>query len=69
MNRRYIDLALLIIAGGALYPIMYLRQNFESDMLFVFNLSDIQLGELYSILGFSLFLGYAPGGWLADTDC
>ncbi|AVC44756.1 MFS transporter [Francisella tularensis subsp. novicida] len=65
-GKKIIELILLIIAGGAIYPVVYLRQNFQSEILQVFNITNSQLGDLYSVLGIAFFLGYAPGGWLAD---
>ncbi|MEY8715743.1 MFS transporter [Francisella philomiragia] len=65
-KQKTLELLLLILAGGVIYPIVYLRQNFQDQMLATFNISIFQLGNLYSILGLSFFLGYVPGGWLAD---
>ncbi|QEO57985.1 MFS transporter [Francisella marina] len=65
-RQKTLELLLLILAGGVIYPIVYLRQNFQDQMLVTFNISIFQLGNLYSILGLSFFLGYVPGGWLAD---
>lgn len=65
-RQKTLELLLLILAGGVIYPIVYLRQNFQDQMLATFNISIFQLGNLYSILGLSFFLGYVPGGWLAD---
>lgn len=65
-RQKTLELLLLILAGGVIYPIVYLRQNFQDQMLATFNISIFQLGNLYSIFGLSFFLGYVPGGWLAD---
>ena len=32
---RYLQLAVLVMAAGAIYPLVYLRQNFEVTMLLV----------------------------------
>lgn len=63
---RYSNLALLLTCGGALYPMLYMRQIYQTTMLEAFQITDGQLGELYSILGLLFFLTYAPSGWLAD---
>ena len=63
---RYLQLALIVIAAGAIYPILYLRQSYQTTMLEVLKLSNTELGVLYSILGTSFLLGYLPSGWLAD---
>ena len=65
-GRRYLQLALLVIAAGAIYPILYLRQVYQPTMLEVFHITDSQLGYLYSSLGTIFLLSYLPSGWLAD---
>ena len=49
--QRYVQLALLVLAAGAIYPILYLRQVYQPTMLEVFHITDSQLGYLYSSLG------------------
>jgi len=63
---RYIQILLLTAAGGAIYPMLYLRQIYQDTMLTAFNITNGQLGELYSIMGLLFFITYAPSGWLAD---
>lgn len=65
-RQRYIQLILLVIAAGAIYPILYLRQVYQPTMLEVFHITDSQLGYLYSSLGTIFLLSYLPSGWLAD---
>lgn len=55
-----------MLAAGALYPLMYLRQNFEISVLEALRITPTDLGELYSILGLVFSLTYIPSGWLAD---
>lgn len=64
--QRYLQLALLVLAAGAIYPILYLRQVYQPTMLEVFHITDSQLGYLYSSLGTIFLLSYLPSGWLAD---
>ncbi|MFM0505214.1 MFS transporter [Paraburkholderia caffeinilytica] len=64
--QRYIQLILLVLAAGAIYPILYLRQVYQPTMLEVFHITDSQLGYLYSSLGTIFLLSYLPSGWLAD---
>ena len=64
--QRYTQLLLLVIAAGAIYPILYLRQVYQPTMLEVFHITDSQLGYLYSSLGTIFLLSYLPSGWLAD---
>lgn len=64
--RRYFQLGVLTLAGGAIYPLIYLRQNFEVSILDSFGITISQLGQCYSMLGVIFVLTYLPSGWLAD---
>lgn len=64
--KRYFQFTLLLLAAGAIYPLLYLRQNFESSILEAFQISSGDLGNYYSMLGVVYFLCYVPSGWLAD---
>jgi MFS family permease len=63
---RYGQLLLLVIAAGAIYPVLYLRQNYQTTMIEVLAINNEQLGYLYSILGTAFLISYLPSGWLAD---
>ena len=63
---RYVKLLFLIMAGGAIYPLLYLRQNFELTLLSTFGMTLSELSVAYSILGTSFIVSYVPSGWLAD---
>jgi MFS family permease len=63
---RYVQLLLLVLAAGAIYPILYLRQVYQTTMLEVFQINHSELGYLYSMLGTIFLLSYLPSGWLAD---
>ena len=63
---RYFQLGVLVLASGGIYPLLYLRQNFEVSMLEAFQITNTQLGQCYSMLGVLFFLSYLPSGWLAD---
>lgn len=64
--RRYSQLGVLILAGGAIYPLIYLRQNFEISILETYAISINELGQCYAMLGVIFVLTYVPSGWLAD---
>jgi MFS family permease len=64
--QRYVQLGVLTLAGGAIYPLIYLRQNFEISILESFGISNSQLGQCYSMLGVIFVATYLPSGWLAD---
>ena len=63
---RYLRLAVLVLAAGAIYPLIYLRQNFELTILESFAITAGQLSRCYAILGVLFMLTYVPSGWLAD---
>ena len=64
--RRYLQLTVLILAAGAIYPLVYLRQNFEVSILESFNITNTELGQCYAMLGVIFVVTYLPSGWLAD---
>ena len=64
--KRYFQFFLLLLAAGAIYPLIYLRQNFETSILDVFQITSEDLGNYYSILGIMYLVCYIPSGWLTD---
>nr|WP_067291637.1 MFS transporter [Marinobacterium profundum] len=64
--KRYFQFSLLLLAAGAIYPLLYLRQNFETSILEAFQITPSELGNYYSMLGVMYFICYLPSGWLAD---
>ena len=63
LKHRYLQLLLLIVGSGVIYPAVYMRQNFEGSMLEAFDITRAQLAECHSILGVIFFLTYLPSGW------
>lgn len=64
--RRYFQFFLIVLAAGAIYPVIYLRTNYTAPILEVFNLSPVQLNNFYSMLGMAYVIGYIPSGFIAD---
>ena len=64
--RRFGQLAVITVAAGAIYPLLYLRQNFEVSMLETFGITASQLGQCNALLGVLFVVTYLPSGWLAD---
>ena len=64
--QRYFQFTLLLLAAGAIYPLLYLRQNFETSILEAFQITTADLGDYYSMLGIMYMVCYLPSGWLAD---
>jgi len=56
-RKRITQLVLLILAAGSIYPLVYLRQNFESTILTVFDMSQAELAGIYSMLGIMFVVG------------
>ncbi|GAB2575753.1 MFS transporter [Dyella jejuensis] len=63
---RYTQLLLLVLAGGTIYPVIYLRQVYQTSMIAALAIDNQQLGYLYSLLGAVFMVSYLPSGWLAD---
>ena len=57
---------MLVVAAGAIYPLIYLRQNFEITILDAFAITASELGNCYAMLGTLFVVTYVPSGWLAD---
>lgn len=58
---------LLILAGEAVYILPYvLARVFRPTFLDVFELSNFQLGSLFSVYGTVALISYAYGGVIAD---
>ena len=66
LRQRYLQLALISLAGGAIYPLVYLRQNFELSLLEALGISAAELQSCYALLGTLFVVTYLPSGWLAD---
>jgi sugar phosphate permease len=64
--QRYIKLGVLVIIAGNIYPLIYLRQNFQLSILESFGITGTQLGQMYAMLGVLYMATYLPSGWLAD---
>jgi sugar phosphate permease len=64
--KRYFQFTLIVLAAGAIYPIIYLKTNYQVTLLQVFNMSLPQLNTIYSVLGIVWAIGYFPSGLIAD---
>lgn len=64
--RRYFQFLLIVLAAGAIFPVIYLRTNYQETILQVFNMTLPQLNTIYSVLGMVFVVGYFPSGILSD---
>lgn len=65
-TRRYFQFLLILLAAGAIYPVIYLRTNYAVTILEVYGLDQAQLNNFYSMLGMAYVIGYIPSGFLSD---
>jgi len=63
---RYIQLMLVVIAAGSIFPLIYLRHGYEVTLLEVFNMEASQLNTIFSVMGIVTVIGYFPSGYLSD---
>jgi len=66
MTQRYLKLAVLVLIAGNIYPLIYLRQNFELSIVETFGISSAEINDNYFWLGIIYVVTYIPSGWLAD---
>jgi len=64
--KRYLQFLLIVIAAGSIYPLIYLRANYQETILAVNGITLEQLNGIYSVLGIAFIFGYFPSGWLVD---
>jgi MFS family permease len=64
--KRYFQFFLIVLAAGAIYPVMYLRTNYQETLLQVFGITLPQLNNVYSILGIVWAVSYFPSGVICD---
>ncbi|KEY57300.1 nitrate/nitrite transporter [Serratia sp. DD3] len=63
---RYLQFALVILAAGSIYPLIYLKAQYQETILEVFNMSLTQMNTIYTVLGLVFIVGYFPSGVLSD---
>jgi len=64
--KRYFQFLLVVLAAGAIFPLIYLKTNYQETILTVFNMTLPQLNTIYSVLGLVFVFGYIPSGILSD---
>lgn len=64
--RKYFQFLLVVLAAGSIYPLIYLKSNYQETILQVFNMSNAQLNSMYTVLGWVFVFGYIPSGILSD---
>ena len=66
-RKGYLAIALLVMAGEAVFFLPFVvTRIFRATFLEVFQLSNVQLGLLFSAYGLVAMTAYFPGGPLAD---
>lgn len=64
--RRYIQLALVVASAGVIYPIAYIKNNYQETLLEVYNISLQDLNTIFLALGIISVITYFPSGILCD---
>ncbi|MXQ55829.1 MFS transporter [Shimazuella alba] len=64
--KRYFQFFLIILAAGSIFPLIYLKTNYQETILEVYGITLNQLNGIFSVLGIAYLVGYSPSGWLAD---
>ncbi|WP_312474998.1 MFS transporter [Neobacillus sp.] len=64
--KRYFQFFLIVLAAGAIFPLIYLKTNYQETILEVYGITLGQLNGIFSVLGIAYLVGYGPSGWLAD---
>jgi len=64
--KRYFQFLLVVLAAGSIYPLIYLKSNYQVTILEVFNMTPQQLNSMYTVLGWVFVFGYVPSGILSD---
>lgn len=63
---RYMQFALVVLAAGAIFPLLYLRGTYAPTLAAALNVSAGDLETLNFWLGVVFIVGYFPSGFLAD---
>ncbi|MFD3156809.1 nitrate/nitrite transporter [Haloimpatiens sp. FM7330] len=66
INKNWITLLILALAGGLVYKIPYLKYSYYDALVKALNVSNTELGVLVSSFGMASMVCYFPGGWIAD---
>lgn len=64
--KRYLQFFLIVLAAGAIFPLIYLRTNYQGTILEVYDMTLPQLNTIFSALGIAFIVGYFPSGWISD---
>ncbi|MEH7480363.1 MFS transporter [Neobacillus drentensis] len=64
--KRYFQFLLIVLAAGSIFPLIYLKTNYQETILQVYGITLGQLNGIFSALGVAYLVGYGPSGWLAD---
>ena len=65
-TRRYLALVALMLAGGSIYFLPYIRQSYHKPLMAALGVNNSELGYMNSVYGVTAMLCYFPGGWFAD---
>lgn len=63
---RWLIMTVLSLSGGIIFLLPFLFEVYYRPLGDALNLTNTELGGLFSVFGFTSMISYFPGGWLAD---
>ena len=66
LARRWLIMTVLSFSGGIIFLLPFLFEVFYRPLGDALNLTNTELGALFSVFGTVSMISYFPGGWLAD---
>jgi len=67
VNKRYINLVLLVMAGELIFALpFHITRYFKPSLMSALNINNTALGDAFAIYGVLALLCYLPGGIIAD---
>ena len=64
--RHWLTMTVLALSGGIIFLLPFLYEVYYRPLGDALNLTNTELGVLFSVFGFTSMISYFPGGWLAD---
>ena len=66
LSKKWLILFIICVGGGIVYILPYIQYSFYDDLQAAFGISNLQMGNLMTVLGIVSSIAYLFGGLLAD---
>ena len=66
LSKKWLVLFIICVGGGIVYILPYIQYSFYDDLQAAFGISNLQMGNLMTVLGIVSSIAYLFGGLLAD---